>query len=203
MNEKNTISCDCGACSLKLNEPSPKFSLMCACEDCRQALRWAAQRGGKEPKDIIYSVYLRSDIHSYNGIEQMIVTQLRSDARSTRVYCKLCFSCIAIDHVVYEDNVFMMQPEHCIQDFNANIPPKAVIHLIDYKGEAADIPSQTIPIFHSLQYPQERKRFRDIKPISESFAPPMRSPQGITLRDLIAKINQVEVLHLEKGNMPP
>jgi hypothetical protein len=31
----------------------------------------------------------------------------------------------------------------------------------------------------------------------------MRSPQGITLRDLIAKINQVEVLHLEKGNMPP
>ena len=134
MNEKNTISCYCGACSLKLNEPSPKFSLMCACEDCRQALRWAAQRGGKEPKDIIYSVYLRSDIHSYDGLEHMIVTQLRSDARSTRVYCKLCFSCIAIDHIVYEDNVFMMQPEHCIQDFNANTPPKAVIHLIDYKG---------------------------------------------------------------------
>ena len=116
---------------------------------------WAAQKGGKEPKDIIYSVYLRSDIHSYDGIEHMTVTQLRSDARLARVYCKLCFSCIAIDHVVYEDNVFMMQPEHCIQDFNANIPPKAVIHLIDYKGEAADIPSQTIPIFHSLQYPQE------------------------------------------------
>ena len=201
MNVKNTISCHCGACSLKLNEPSPKFSLMCACEDCRQALRWAAQRGGKKPKDIIYSVYLRSDIHSYDGIEHMTVTQLRSDARSTRVYCKLCFSCIAIDHVVYEDNVFMIQPEHCIQDFNANTPPKAVIHLIDYKGEAADIPSETIPIFHSLTYPQERKRFRDIKPISESFAPPTTSSQGITLRDLIAKINKVEVLHLEKGNM--
>ena len=76
----------------------------------------------------------------------------------------------------------MMQPEHCIQDFNANIPPKAVIHLIDYKGEAADIPSETIPIFHSLQYPQERKRFRDIKPISECFAPPTTSSQGITLK---------------------
>ena len=72
----------------------------------------------------------------------------------------------------------------------------------NYQGEAADIPSETIPIFHSLQYPQERKRFRDIKPISESFAPPTISSQGITLRDLIAKINQVEVLHLEKGNMP-
>ena len=169
---------------------------MCACEDCRQALRWAAQRGGKKPKDIIYSVYLRSDIHSYDGIEHMTVTQLRSDARSTRVYCKLCFSCIAIDHVVYEDNVFMMQPEHCIQDFNANTPPKAIIHLLDYNGEAADIPSETIPIFHSLQYPQERKRFRAINPISESFSPPTLSSQGITLRDLISKINKVEVLHL-------
>ena len=92
--------------------------------------------------------------------------------------------------MVYEDNVFMIQPEHCIQDFNANIPAKAVIHLIDYKGEAADIPSETIPIFHSLQYPQERKRFRDIKPISDSFAPPTTSSQGITLRELIQKWSQ-------------
>ena len=202
MNVKNTISCHCGACSLKLNEPSPKFSLMCACEDCRQALSWAAQRGGKKPKDIIYSAYFRSDIQSYDGIKNMTVTQLRSDARSTRVYCKNCFSCIAIDHVVYEDNVFMMQPEHCVQDFNAITPPKAIIHLIDYNGEATDVPSETIPIFHSLQYPQERKRFRAIKPISESFAPSKTSLQGITLRDLIAKINKVEVLHLEKGNVP-
>ena len=95
----------------------------------------------------------------------------------------------------------MMQPEHCIQDFNVNIPPKAVIHLVDYKGEAADIPSETIPIFHSLQYPQERKRFRAIKPISESFAPTKTGLHGITLRDLISKINNVEVLHLKKGNM--
>jgi len=70
----------------------------------------------------------------------------------------------------------------------------------NYQGEAADIPSETIPIFHSLQYPQERKRFRDINPISESFSPPTTKSQGITLRDLITKINKVEVLHLEKGN---
>ena len=73
MNEKNSIAIYCGACSLKLNEPSPKFSLMCACtKDLDWTLRcWAAQRGGKEPKDIIYSVYLSSDIHSYDGIEHM------------------------------------------------------------------------------------------------------------------------------------
>lgn len=202
MNVKNTISCHCGACSLKLNEPSPKFSLICACEGCRQALSWTAQRGGKKPKDIIYSAYFRSDIQSYDGIKNMNVTQLRSDARSTRIYCKNCFSCIAIGHLVYENNVFMMQPEHRIQDFNAITPPKAIIHLIDYNGEAKDVQSDTIPIFHSLQYPQERKRFRGIKPISESYAPYKTSLQEITLRDLIAKTNKDEVLHLEKCNVP-
>ena len=201
MSAKNTISCHCGACSLKLNDPSPKFSLMCACEDCKQALSWAAQRGGKKPKDIIYSAYFRSDIQSYAGIENMTVTQLRSNAKSTRVYCKNCFSCIAIDHIVYENNVFMMQPEHCVQDFNANTPPKAIIHLVDYNGEVSDIPSDTIPVFHSLHYPQERKRFRAIKPISESFSPSKSILLGITLRDLISEINKVEVLHLEKGNI--
>ena len=174
---------------------------MCACEDCRQALRWAAQRGGNKPKDIIYSAYFRSDIQSYDGIDNMTVTQLRSDARSTRVYCKNCFSCIAIDHVVYEDNVFMIQPEHCVQDFNAITLPKAIIHLIDYNGEAKDMPLDNIPIFHSLQHPQEGKRFRAIKPISESFAPTKTGSQGITLRDLISKINNIEVLHLKKGSM--
>ena len=121
---------------------------MCACEDCRQALSWAAQRGGKKPKDIIYSAYFRSDIQSYDGIKNMTVTQLRSDARSTRVYCKNCFSCIAIDHLVYEDNVFMMQPEHCVQDFNANNTPKNVIHLKDHNAETSDIQSDTKNIFN-------------------------------------------------------
>ena len=70
-----------------------------------------------------------------------------------------------------------------------------------FEPSSIRIPSDTIPIFHSLQYPQERKRFRDIKQISESFAPPTTSSQGISLRDLIAKIKRVEILHLEKGNM--
>ncbi len=93
MDEKNKISCSCGSCQLFLNDPLPKYSVMCACEDCRQALRWAEINGGKKPKDILYSVYFRSDIESYNGIENMIATQLRGDASSTRIYCKNCYSC--------------------------------------------------------------------------------------------------------------
>ena len=60
---------------------------MCACEDCRQALNWAEKNGGKKSKNILYSVYFRSDISNYFGLENMVVTHLRDDASSTRVYC--------------------------------------------------------------------------------------------------------------------
>ena len=121
MSENNNISCFCGSCQLFLNDPAPKYSVMCACEDCRQALRWAENNGGQKPKDILYSVYFRSDIQSYNGIQNMIATQLRGDASSTRIYCKNCFSCFAIDHVNYQNNVFMIKPDYCKQNFNVQI----------------------------------------------------------------------------------
>ena len=57
MDKKNKISCSCGSCELFLNDPLPKYSVMCACEDCRQALRWAEINGGEKPGDILYSVY--------------------------------------------------------------------------------------------------------------------------------------------------
>ena len=39
------------------------------------------------------------------------------------------------------------------------MPPLAVLNLQDYPGEYADLDSDTIPVFHSRKYPQERKRF--------------------------------------------
>ena len=57
----------------------------------------------------------------------MTATQLRKDARSTRIYCKKCFSCVAIDHVFYQNNIFMIQPKHCEYNFDIESPPKAVI----------------------------------------------------------------------------
>ena len=47
MEIKNKISCSCGKCGIELNDTSPKYSVMCACEDCRQALSWAQKNGGK------------------------------------------------------------------------------------------------------------------------------------------------------------
>ena len=173
---------------------------MCACEDCRQALRWAEINGGKKPKDILYSVYFRSDIKSYSGIENMIATQLRGDASSTRIYCKNCYSCFAVDHVNYQNNVFMIQPDYCKQNFNVQIPPLAVLNLQDYPGEFADIDSDTIPVFHSRKYPQERKRFLSIDPLSEFLAPPKTPAKGTTIREIISKIGKIRVLDLIRGD---
>ena len=50
MDIKNKISCSCGKCGIELNDTSPKYSVMCACEDCRQALSWAEKNGGKKQK---------------------------------------------------------------------------------------------------------------------------------------------------------
>ena len=200
MSENNNISCSCGSCQLFLNDPLPKYSVMCACEDCRQALRWAEINGGKKPKDILYSVYFRSDIESYNGIENMIATQLRGDASSTRIYCKNCYSCFAVDHVNYQNNVFMIQPDYCKQNFNVQIAPLAVLNLQDYPGEFAELDSDTIPVFHSRKYPQERKRFLSIDPLSEFLAPPKTPAKGTTIREIISKIGKIRVLDLIRGD---
>ena len=91
MDIKNKISCSCGQCGIELNDTSPKYSLMCACEDCRQALSWAEKNGGEKPKNILYSVYLRSDISNYYGLENMVVTHLLDEATSTRFIVKMLF----------------------------------------------------------------------------------------------------------------
>ena len=93
----------------------------------------------------------------------------------------------------------MIQPDHCKQNFNVHITPKAVLNLQDHPNDFIELDSDTIPVFHSRKYPQERKRFLSIKPIAEFLAPPETEAKGITLRDLISKIGTIKVLHLKKG----
>lgn len=202
MQTKGKISCSCGLCSLELNDHRPRYSVLCACEDCRQAHMWASKFGGKQPKDILYSIYFRSDISEVLGLSSMRVTQLRQDARSTRIYCNHCYSCIAVDHINYANNIFMIQPDHCEQSFNVELAPKAVINLCDYPGDLAPLPSDEIPVFHTTRYPQERQRFLDISPIRKMLSPPDTPAEGQTIRDVIASIGEVEVLDLEVGSIP-
>ena len=196
---KAEISCACGACGLTLNDPTPKMSLLCACEDCRQAAAWAATKGGNAPRDLIRAVYFRSDFSDVRGLDNMRAAQLRDGARSARIYCKSCYSCIAIDHDAYADNVFNVHTDHCQPSFEISIEPTAMIQLCDYPGDIAPIPSEQIPVFHTFRYPQELARFRALPAVGKCFSPPLTPARGQTIRDIIAHLEPVEVLGLRQG----
>ena len=101
------LVCYCGACGFDLNISTPKLSLLCACEDCLQALQWGAFKGGKSPMALAELIYVRSDILAVTGKKFMKAFHLREGAKSTRVYCTLCFSVLGVDHPSYRNNVFM------------------------------------------------------------------------------------------------
>ena len=102
-----SISCHCGVCSLEVFDKQPTLSLLCGCEDCRQALEWGATNGAPRPSLLPSLFYLRSDIRKVKGREKMKAVQLREGARSTRVYCQDCYSVLGVDHPAYSNNVFM------------------------------------------------------------------------------------------------
>ncbi len=74
----------------------------------------------------------------------------------------------------------MIQPDYCKQNFNVQIPPKAVINLQDHPEDFIELDSDTIPVCHSRKYPEERKRFLFIEPIAEYLATPKTKAKGIT-----------------------
>ena len=177
----SSISCSCGKCELVLNERRAKFAVLCACEDCRQALSWGASKGGDKPELILFACYMRSDIARVKGQSEMRAVQLRDDARSTRVYCSSCYSIIGIDHPGYQDNVFLMFPKHCQTTCDVDLEPTAVLFLRDYPEEIAPVPSEEIPVFHTFLYPQERTRFTSIPIVANTLCPPSSPPKGQTL----------------------
>jgi hypothetical protein len=197
----NRISCKCGTCRLTLNDPVPRYSVLCACQDCRQALRWAAKFGGQAPSDLVRLTYFRSDFLKIEGKEHIIANKLRGDSRSTRLFCNKCYSCIGIDHDAYQNNVLLTFIDHCVLDLDFPFKPKAVLFAQDYPSGSVPVPSDEIPVFHSLQYPQERARLRATDPIGKTLAPPKTPAKGTTIRDLIACL-PVENLNLEPGLLP-
>ena len=195
----SSISCSCGKCELVLNERRARYAVLCACEDCRQALSWGASKGGDKPELILFACYMRSDIARVKGQSEMRAVQLRDDARSTRVYCSSCYSLIGIDHPGYQDNVFLMFPKHCQTTCDVDLEPTAVLFLRDYPEEVAPVPSEEIPVFHTLVYPQERARYRSIPIVANTIAPPTSPAKGQTLRQLIDSLGEVEILGLDRG----
>ena len=54
----------------------------------------------------------------------MSAARLGDDGQPTRIFCKSCYACVAIDHAVsYANNVYMFQPDHCRPNFDVTVAP--------------------------------------------------------------------------------
>jgi len=189
--------CHCGACGFDLTLPIPKLSLLCGCEDCLQALEWGSSKGGKKPAVLPELIYVSSDILTVTGKKFMKAFHLREGAKSTRVYCTLCFSVIGVDHPSYRNNVFMFFKKHCRTNFDVLQIPAAAIYLNELPDlSKAEVPLG-IPVFHSFRFPQEETRFRAI--VAQTFKESDSSILGQSLQKVIKTLDSVEVLNLEKG----
>ncbi len=192
---KAEITCKCSRCKLTLNYATPSLSLLCACEDCRQALEWGFKQGGAAPTVMPQLLYIRSDIKTIDGLKFMRPFQLRNNARSTRIYCTNCFSILGVDHPGYRDNVFMFFKGFCHTNFDLTIKPSAAIHLKDYPGDIKNELPKDIEKIWSFTA-EENNRFRLIPEVSNSLREATRPAKGMTLREIIQKLPEIKVLNL-------
>ena len=120
---------------------------------------------------------------------------LRSEAKSTRVYCTTSYAVLAVDHPGYQDHVFMFFKGHCETSSDLTLKPSAAIYMNDYP----DKPIPDIPVFQSFQDPKDQKRFRALPAVSISFRMPAEPAEGQSLRELIPNMQPLRVLNLAKG----
>ena len=188
------ITCHCGACGFEITDDQPSLSLLCGCTDCRQALEWCAKKGGLEPVSLPELIYVKSDIVYAFGLEFMQSFQLNQNARSTRVYCKECFSIIGVDHKSYRDNVFMFFKNHCVTTCDLSIKPSAAIYLKDLEDINQISQLNNIPLIFSFSK-KETQQFRSIREVSGSFNEIKRPKHGETLKSVIKRISKIEILN--------
>ena len=193
------IRCTCRRCAISLRPAFPQLSLLCGCEDCRQALAWGAAQGGRSADPLPHLFYIRSDITNVQGLEFMQPVQLRGEAKSTRVYCTTCYAVLAVDHPGYQDHVFMFFKGHCNTSSDLTLKPSAAIYMNDYRDKPIpDIPAD-IPVLQSFQDPKDQKWFRALPAVSDSFRMPAEPAEGQCLRELIPNMQPLRVLNLAKG----
>ena len=194
----NKITCHCSRCCINLKIEKVYRTLICACEDCRQALEWAQKQGGVKPNDLPKFVYVDSNIESFSGLENMAAFQLRKGAKSTRIYCKECFSILAVDHHNYNSERFMFFENHCSTTLNTSLKPNAITYLDHMpKGSKEIIPSD-LPQFRDLDKPDQWEEFATL--LEKTASPSsVREGIGIRLHNILDKTGHIEVLNLKPG----
>ncbi|PPR63711.1 MAG: hypothetical protein CFH10_00436 [Alphaproteobacteria bacterium MarineAlpha4_Bin2] len=192
------ISCGCGKSSVTVADGRAVQHFLCGCEDCRQALQWCHIQGGRKPDPIPDLYYLRSDIIEVEGREFLEAFKLRSDGKSTRLYCTNCFSLIAVDHPFYRSSVFLFFPEHCESSCDISLDPAAYIMMGDYSKEIGPKPALDIPMFFNFNFKQERDRFALLKGFDFIDNVDCKH-EGKTLTEFLKELGMPKNLDLPKG----
>ena len=192
------ISCKCSKCSITVSDGRIVQHFLCACEDCRQALQWCHIKGGGKPDPIPDLYYVSADIITSHGNENMGAFKLRDNGRSTRLYCKSCYSLIAVDHPSYKSNVLLFFPKHCRAECDSSFPPTAYIFMNDYSEDIGPLPTEDIPLFHSFKFEQERKRLAALQGV-KTFREKRVKFVGRTFASFLETLGPPTILDLEKG----
>ena len=192
------ITCRCAKSSINLNTEKVYRTLICACEDCRQALEWAFKAGGEKPSDLPKLVYVDSDIESFSGLENMRAFQLRKGSKSTRIYCKKCFSILAVDHPNYNNEQFMFFENHCSTTLDTSLKPNAITYLDHLPEGSKEIIPSDLPQFRDLDKPDQWEEFAAL--LEKTASPSsVREGKGIQLYNILEQIGHIQVLNLEPG----
>ena len=192
----SVIKCNCEKCKIYLHESKIHYSVFCGCEDCRQAGEWGHSKGGPLPEKLQKLIYVRSDIKEVEGKKYMHAYQLRTNARSTRIYCKECYSIIGIDHINYKDTVFMLIPQLCKTDLDLSIKQVAAIFMNDYPYK--DISMIGEDVFFMRDFKDENINHK-YDALMSPLRPEYKKPEGISFMQLIKEVDGVTVLNLKQG----
>ena len=194
----NEITCHCGRCCINLEIEKVYRTLICACEDCRQALEWAQKQGGVKPKDLPKLVYVDSNIETFSGVENMGAFQLREGSKSTRIYCKECFSILAVDHPGYNNERFMFFENHCSTTLDTSLKPNAITYLDHLPEGSKEIIPTDLPQFRDLDKPDQWEEFTALLE-KTAYPSSAREGKGLRLHNILEKIGYIEVLNLVPG----
>ena len=124
--------------------------------------------------------------------------QLRKGSKSTRLYCKECFSILAVDHPNYNDERFMFFENHCSTTLDTSLKPNAVTYLDHLPEDSKEIISSDIPQFRDLDKPDQWEEFAAL--LEKTASPSsVREGKGIRLHNILDNIGHIEVLNLEPG----
>ena len=140
MSVNPSVTCMCGRCKISFNSRrEPVCRYLCGCVDCRQAVAWAASRGGPAVSasrfaPLLDLVYMPADLTVDRGADVLEFYLLREGGKSRRGVAACCSSTMVIDHPSYRGKKVLLFPDVCVLD----VAPRnidAVIYTSDLSDE--------------------------------------------------------------------